>query len=62
MFHPPSGKHPIELRCSFLFNLFGSDEIVGEGFDPASYLAGLESPDGPLAAYRETLAKYRMYE
>ena len=56
-------QHPEEFRHrSFLFNLFGSDEIVGEGFDPASYLAGLESPDGPLAAYRETLAKYRMYE
>ena len=56
-------QHPEEFRHrSFLFNLFGSDEIVGEGFDPTSYLAGLESPDGPLAAYRETLAKYRMYE
>ena len=43
---------------AFLTNLFGSDEIVRQDFDPASYLAGLE---GPLAEYRERIRKYRLY-
>ncbi|MCR4904747.1 MAG: DUF1343 domain-containing protein [Clostridiales bacterium] len=56
-------QHPEEFRHrSFLFNLFGSDEILRENFDPAAYLAGLESPDSPLAEYRRKLAAYRMYE
>ena len=55
--------HPGEFRHrSFLFNLFGSDEILREDFDPASYLAALEAPGGALAEYRRALAKYRLYE
>lgn len=55
--------HPEEFRHrSFLFNLFGSDEILREDFDPAAYLAALESPDGALAEYRRSLARYRLYE
>ena len=55
--HPEAFRHR-----SFLFNLFGSDAIMEDGFDPAAYLAGLEAPDGPLAEYREKLNAYRMYE
>ena len=42
----------------FLSNLFGSDAIRREDFDPAAYLPTLE---GPLAEYREKTAPYRLY-
>lgn len=43
---------------SFLSNLFGSDLIRREDFDPAAYLPMLE---GPLAEYREETARFRLY-
>ena len=43
---------------SFLSNLFGSDLIRREDFDPASYLPTLEAT---LAEYREETAPFRLY-
>ena len=51
--------HPDRFTTrSFLFNLFGSDVIGREDFDPADYLPTLEEP---LSAYREETARFRLY-
>ena len=54
--------HPdVFTHRKFLFNLFGSDEILQEGFDPAGYLAEAEASEA-LAAYREGILRHRLYE
>ncbi|MBQ4192667.1 MAG: DUF1343 domain-containing protein [Clostridia bacterium] len=54
--------HPdVFAHRKFLFNLFGSDEILREGFDPAGYLAEAEASEA-LAAYREGILRHRLYE
>ena len=51
--------HPDRFACrSFLGNLFGSDAILREDFDPEAYLPTLAAP---LAEYREKTEKYRLY-
>ena len=51
--------HPDRTVCRpFLANLFGSDEILKEDFDPAAYLAALAAP---LTAYRERIRRFRLY-
>ncbi len=49
--------HPGFFTCrSFLANLFGSDAIMKEDFDPAAYLSSLS-----LAEYWEKKKKFRLY-
>ena len=53
------GLHPDRYADrSFLSNLFGSDAIRREDFEPSPYLASLEQP---LAEYRENIKKFRLY-